>query len=1103
MKKVVYVMMLSFLFACNQKSPFDLLSSSHTQATDTSGQGVVYPPLSVVEDEPEGSNCEYGGQKIEVGKDKNTNGKLEASELSSVKYVCNEQGEFKALVIDMKEPEGPNCEYGGKVIKSGLDINANGILDSHEVLRIDYACNGKPVYKVLTEVIEEPAGENCSLGGKKIITGEDVNSNDKLEDPEIESYSYKCDKSEDFKVLVVETPEPVGENCEFGGKLISSGLDLNRNDVLEDNEISDSKYFCSKETDFKILVETLEEPVGDNCPLGGKKIINGYDVNQSGALDEKEIKGTMFRCNTEADFEVQTLISNIEFGSADCALGGQKVYAGLDLNKNGHLDTSEIDNSKTVLNCLTQNDFADVIRISEIAFGSTECPLGGQKMEKGKDYNSNGLLDDNEVSSSTVTCKSNTDFNSLLVIREIPVKDAKCPLGGKESVSGFDYNYNGVMEDNEINKDSITQNCYTEADYSELAVDSEEPMGKNCKYGGTKIEKGLDINKDGVLNLDEINTSLTNYNCLGPEDFNTLVIVSEEPFASSNCALGGKITERGLDLNRDGLLADNEIENTTFDCYQPEHFNLLNRITEEPEGASCSLGGKKIEQGRDYNGNGSLDDDELDPGLITYNCYSPLDFNLLSKVSDVAKGPECKLGGTRIEKGRDINSNGILDDIEKDPSLTSYICTASFENSRMSAGATRVASGSSTLVTLTLVDELGINIKRAGINVGFAVKDGGSSLGEFAPVIDNGDGTYSSLFTGFIAGTPVQLTATVEGKEIITDKPYLTVVGGTASSISIENKSDGTGSVVDVASLAGMGSITLYAVSRDVKGNFVANEAVNWTVSGNIGSLSSTTGPSVTLSPKPLNGTGSISITHETLGSASTGQINVSWPGLVASLSFEGDLVDSSGKGNDAVNYGATFVEGKKGKGLLFNGMIVSGMAYYPHVTIKNNTSIGLTTAGTTAAWVYMNKYTDYGGIIMKGNNTDFKDEAYSLQLYSNSQKLTMNVKDRPNKDNSVYSGNNVLGIPPTGKWMFVVGTWDPTGIRIYVNAVEKGYSSKAVTAQTTTADLHIGSQVAGAPYPKGTDGSAFVGKIDEVSIWNRALSPEEITYLYNEGNAR
>ncbi len=43
--------------------------------------------------------------------------------------------------------------------------------------------------------------------------------------------------------------------------------------------------------------------------------------------------------------------------------------------------------------------------------------------------------------------------------------------------------------------------------------------------------------------------------------------------------------------------------------------------------------------------------------------------------------------------------------------------------------------------------------------------------------------------------------------------------------------------------------------------------------------------------------------------------------GLVGEWHFDGDAKDSSGNGNDGTVYGATFVDGKFGKALSFDGM--------------------------------------------------------------------------------------------------------------------------------------------------------------------------------------
>ena len=629
----------------------------------------------------------------------------------------------------------------------------------------------------VSQVVDEPAGSNCEYGGKKIELGKDSNGSSSLEPNEIVSVKFVCNAQGTFEYLSLESNEPAGTNCEYSGKVVNGGLDLNSNGVLDQEEVQDVKYVCDPkpEPEHKALVKIVDEPAGNNCPLGGVNILSGLDLNDDGILSQDEVTDSSYKCNTEDDFEALANVLDLAFGSIECPLGGTKVVQGLDMNKNGVLDQNEIKDSATILNCLTAEDFAELSRVEPLAFGSQECALGGEKIFKGRDINSNGVLEESEVLSTTLSCKSGSDFNSLVIIKDVPIKDPNCRLGGKETLTGLDYNSNGVLDDEEIIKESTAYNCYTEADYNQLLVESAEPMGSTCRYGGTKIEKGLDYNKDGSLNPDEIDQSLTSYNCLGAEDFNTLIVVTDEPFGSADCALGGKRTDTGLDLNKDGVLDVNEIEATTFYCYSPDHFNLLNKLTEEPNGDNCKLGGKKVEQGRDYNSNGVLDGNELDPKLTTYDCYSPEDFDLLARSYDEPKGDNCKLGGTRTERGRDINVNAVLEDTEVDPDLTTYTCTQTFAKSKLTASSTSVLVGSSVIITLSLIDEVGIPVDRSDIKVEF-LSGGGTSVGTFSPVIDNVDGTYSSIFTGVSAGTSTIISAIVEGEEIASEKPSITVV---------------------------------------------------------------------------------------------------------------------------------------------------------------------------------------------------------------------------------------------------------------------------------------------------------------------------------------
>ena len=54
------------------------------------------------------------------------------------------------------------------------------------------------------------------------------------------------DGLEGINSLVSVTEEPAGSNCETGGVKITSGLDTNRNNILDTSEITDTQFVCNR-----------------------------------------------------------------------------------------------------------------------------------------------------------------------------------------------------------------------------------------------------------------------------------------------------------------------------------------------------------------------------------------------------------------------------------------------------------------------------------------------------------------------------------------------------------------------------------------------------------------------------------------------------------------------------------------------------------------------------------------------------------------------------------------------------------------------------------------------------------------------------------------
>lgn len=195
--------------------------------------------------ETPGSNCTNGGIKVEVGIDHNSNGILDREEVQSTSYVCNGLDGNTSLTTVTNETRGLNCESGGIQLNSGVDSNRNGILEEEEINATAYVCNGLEGKESSTKVTNIGAGANCENGGLKINTGVDLNENGTLDDTEINSTHYVCNGLDGPSSLIKVIDESAGPDCENGGVKIFSGIDTDRNKILEDSEILITNYICN------------------------------------------------------------------------------------------------------------------------------------------------------------------------------------------------------------------------------------------------------------------------------------------------------------------------------------------------------------------------------------------------------------------------------------------------------------------------------------------------------------------------------------------------------------------------------------------------------------------------------------------------------------------------------------------------------------------------------------------------------------------------------------------------------------------------------------------------------------------------------------------
>jgi hypothetical protein len=153
---------------------------------------------------------------------------------------------------------------------------------------------------------------------------------------------------------------------------------------------------------------------------------------------------------------------------------------------------------------------------------------------------------------------------------------------------------------------------------------------------------------------------------------------------------------------------------------------------------------------------------------------------------------------------------------------------------------------------------------------------GGVAAGDLVPAVDG----KSAVFTGHVAGS-ASLRA-VSGALAATNSGVLTVASGTAAAVRVETAADGTGTLVPAQALPSGSALSLFAITRDAAGNFVANAAATaWSVQGATGGVSGTD-----LVPAPdgksavftahATGTATVRATSGALAATSTGLLSVS-----------------------------------------------------------------------------------------------------------------------------------------------------------------------------------------------------------------------------------
>ncbi len=235
------------------------------------------------------------------------------------------------------------------------------------------------------------------------------------------------------------------------------------------------------------------------------------------------------------------------------------------------------------------------------------------------------------------------------------------------------------------------------------------------------------------------------------------------------------------------------------------------------------------------------------------------------------------------------------------------------------------------------------------------------------------------------------------------------------------------------------------------------------------------------------NGTNGINGTNGTGGgSGILGVTTCITNGLVGWWKFNENTgttaADSSGNGLTATNYAGVIWS----TGIIGSGVQLSGASQFFRPT---NITTSFRNSFTLNCWVYPT--TNIATSLMYAVATERTAGNYWAVLGCYNYRFSCSLYDGSSNP-TIYSPVNY----PTNTWSFLSLVRDNNGnsrnLYLYVNGV-----LSATVADTTVSQSHsnfvIGGQITSA-------GRFWVGRIDEVSAFSRALSPGEISWIYNYG---
>lgn len=224
-----------------------------------------------------------------------------------------------------------------------------------------------------------------------------------------------------------------------------------------------------------------------------------------------------------------------------------------------------------------------------------------------------------------------------------------------------------------------------------------------------------------------------------------------------------------------------------------------------------------------------------------------------------------------------------------------------------------------------------------------------------------------------------------------------------------------------------------------------------------------------------------------------SGRLDFPRSGLVAFYPFNGDALDYSGNDYHGEVTNAYPIYGRREKlnqSYLFNG---EDDAF---IEVPHSDRFNLSKLGGISLWINIHSLNEsnnniYWHIIGKGAKASWDTDGYCL-FYHNGLNVILGVLT--NKSAKPHINRVNFGTLEIAKWYHLVFTWDGSFMKGYINGNLIGEPIEQTHNIPVISDpLIIGKK------PFGRRPGFFHGQIDQVRIYDRALTDNEVMLLYKE----